>query len=125
MNSVEKLWSSPKLRLLLAVQLRYQLVSSNLRVIKTFYSHIQCANVLSIEMYQNYFREDTNADQSCCAAKLVSSRLRCHILTSLYYYFMLLSLVRGLSSLGNSLEPTVIPTTRASNFRLHHFPYYV
>jgi hypothetical protein len=72
MKSIEKLWSSPKLRLL-AVRLRYQLVSSKLRVIQIFYSHIQCANVFPIEMYQHYFREYIDADQLCCAAQLVSS----------------------------------------------------
>ena len=72
MNRIEKLWSSTKLQLF-AVRLMYQLVSSKLRVIQTFYSHIQCANLFPIEMYQNYFREDIDADQSRCAAQLVSS----------------------------------------------------
>jgi len=123
-NSIEKLWSSPKFRLL-AVQLRYKLVSSKHRLTQTFYSHIQCANVFPIEIYQNYFREDIDADLSYFAAQLVSSLRTLPYINQFVLLFYVVDPCHRPLIPGNSLEPTVILTARASNFRLQHFPYYV
>ena len=124
MNSIENLWSCPKFRLL-AVQLRYQLVSSKLMVMQTFYSHIQCVNLFPIKIYHNYFRQDIDADQSYYAAQLLSSwRTLPYINQFVLLFYSVVPCHKPLLP-GTSLEPTVIPTARASTFRLQHFPYYV
>jgi hypothetical protein len=61
MNSTNNLWPSPKFRFL-ATQLRYQLVSSKQMVIY-FIHTFEFVNLFPIKTYQNYSREEINADQ--------------------------------------------------------------